>query len=95
MTAGIVSVWSPERTRTVHQERRAILVWRAALPMRPYPNRLSTSTLEARVACFQKVNTMGVNRLHQSPRSLHAAVHMPLPPVSDNLPHICRACTPL
>ena len=33
MTAGIVSVWSPERDRTVHQERRATPVWRIALPM--------------------------------------------------------------
>ena len=33
--------------------------------------------------------------LRQSPRSLHAAVHMLLPPIGDNLPHVCRACTPL
>ena len=35
-----------------------------------------------------------VNKLRHSPRSLYVAVHMLLP-LSDNLPHVCRACTPL
>lgn len=91
MTAGIVSVWSLNK----EANRSTGTTDHTRSPMRPYPNRLSTSTLELRVACFQKVNTMGVNKLRQSPRSLHVAVRMLLPPISDNLPHVCRACTPL
>ena len=106
MTAGIVSAWSPERRRSVHQERRATPVWRTALPMRPHPHRLSTSICadpatsgrgsgnRTRLSAQERFKPINC-ALHQSPRSLHAVVHMPLPPISDNLPHVCRACTPL